>query len=251
MGYTNCSDANYLKRTFAAQTVTNLTMMGWFWISSLTGGANGSVIFEVTNDSSIDYDLNLPASSATLNSWNGSATLATGFTLALNRWYHIAMTISTTVTGTTIPYVNGSAGAANATGGNLASATAFYVGRDFALNESLGTGAKVSNIKIWWNAPRVMNVGEIRREMKSYAPVIRQNRFSWWPTDDTGNKVGKDYTWTKANDAAVNGTLNYTADPRFIPKSTRMIIDPWRIRSAAAASNYDRLKNNHQMTGFI
>jgi len=213
-----------LVRTTNLPAVTGFTLMGWFRIAG-DGHSYSTMLGLGQPTSSNAYLVMMCCGNGwrQLMLWSGSG-YALGSNLALNTWYHVAMTVSGTGAGQVSAYLNGKldfsiGGNAAVTGDRLS------IGND---SHSEWLDGSAADVKIY-NA--VLTPAEIAQEMTSYAPVRTAGLNSWYPlqsasdaptdysgnsytmrvagtlTDDPGGPSALTTGLTTAEDTALSGTL--------------------------------------------
>ena len=181
--------ADELRRTTSLPPVTGFTMMGWFKVA---GDGHAYTTFLGLGDatSSNAYVLMMCCGNGwrQFMVWTGGSS-AFGANLALNTWYHLALTVAGSGQGQVKAYLNGAL-ALTLNGNPAITSARFSIGND-AHSEWLDGSAAA--VKVY---DAVLTPAEIAAEMPQAAPVRTANLNSWYPLQSAA---------TAATDASVNG----------------------------------------------
>jgi hypothetical protein len=153
------SGDSYGNRTTNNPATSAMTWMGWIYPTSVA--ASDKVFFSIGNLGAFtDYEFMV--STAALGLWNGS-TVATGSTLVVNVWRHVALTVNGTSGSNALAYLDGVLNitqTAAATGtGNL------RIGSNGGAEPFIGS---IGCVKIW---NRALTVDEINAERLYATPI--------------------------------------------------------------------------------
>jgi hypothetical protein len=181
--------ADELRRTTNLPPIGGFTMMGWFKVMG-DGHAYSTFLGLGDTSSSNAYVVQMCCGNGwrQLEVWTGASS-AMGPNLALNTWYHLALTVAGSGAGQVNAYLNGAL-ALTLSGNASVSSLRFSIGND-AHGEWLDGSA--ASVKVY---DAVLTQAEIASEMGQATPVRTANLNSWYPLASAA---------TAMSDASVNG----------------------------------------------
>ena len=184
-----------LNRTTTLPTITSFTMMGWY-LQTTASSVHGMLLCYGHATSSAVYAITTISTGLALDIYAGSGFFSGG-AVALNTWYHVAMTVSGTGANQCLAYRDG-VQVASLSGNAAITGDKLWVGNDAFTEVLLG---RMAAIKIW-NA--ALTATEIAQEMRSYVPRRLANLLSWHPmlTHTDLSQFGA--TWTGSGTLATD-----------------------------------------------
>jgi hypothetical protein len=159
--------------TTSLPSTRNFTKMAWVQLVVDTNAFQN--FFEIHSGSGQYYYCGTTATGTLFGIFNVSS-FVTGTDLTVGRWYHVAMSNSGTGAGTFLGYLNGVLECTHAgVVGVAETATGMQIAHT---NDGIGSNIRIAAYKCW---SAVLSPQEIRREMKQFVPVRKQNLNRFLP----------------------------------------------------------------------
>lgn len=192
-----------LSRTAGLPPVAAVTMMGWFRLAVDRNSFTNFMYFG--NVAATGYNSLATLTDGTTLSASTQGSDTTGQSLAVGRWYHLAVTVAGTGAGQFLVYVDGVLDI-TASGNSSASAGTIIVGNEPNATDFLNGDVAAMGV---WDA--ALSVQEIRQQMPFGYPVVRADKLNSFSPLRFSRDVYDLSQWQRAWTPA--GTLTTDQDP--------------------------------------